>query len=100
MFGFSPGPWEMMIILFLAVLLFGKRLPEVARSLGRGITEFKKGMSELDSEPYEPEASSYVPSSTDREEPTAPKFELPEEQPPQEAEVKEDVTSDTHQATA
>jgi sec-independent protein translocase protein TatA len=35
---------EMLIIMGVAVLLFGKRLPEVGRSLGRGIVEFKKGL--------------------------------------------------------
>ena len=39
------GPLELMIVMGLAVLLFGKRLPEVGRQLGRGIIEFKKGMS-------------------------------------------------------
>lgn len=41
---FSPGPMEMLIIGIIAVLLFGKRLPEVGRSLGRGLVEFKKGV--------------------------------------------------------
>ena len=41
---FSPGPMEMIIIGIVAVLLFGKRLPEVGRSLGRGLVEFKKGV--------------------------------------------------------
>lgn len=36
--------WEMGIILVLALLLFGKRLPEVGKSLGKGIIEFKKGL--------------------------------------------------------
>jgi sec-independent protein translocase protein TatA len=36
---------EMMLIMGLGVLLFGKRLPEVGRSLGRGIVEFKKGLN-------------------------------------------------------
>ena len=39
------GWFEMMMLLGVAVLLFGKRLPEVGRSLGKGIIEFKKGLS-------------------------------------------------------
>ena len=35
---------EMMVVMIVAVLLFGKRLPEVGRSLGKGIIEFKKGI--------------------------------------------------------
>ena len=38
------GPMEMIIVMGVAVLLFGKRLPEVGRSLGKGIVEFKKGL--------------------------------------------------------
>jgi sec-independent protein translocase protein TatA len=39
-----PGGWEWIIILALGLLLFGRRLPEVGRSLGQGIVEFKKGL--------------------------------------------------------
>ncbi len=39
-----PGGWEWLIILIVALLIFGKRLPEVMKSLGRGIVEFKKGI--------------------------------------------------------
>ena len=42
---FNLGPMEMIIVMGIAVLLFGKRLPEVGRSLGKGIVEFKKGLS-------------------------------------------------------
>jgi sec-independent protein translocase protein TatA len=44
------GPMELMIVMGIAVLLFGKRLPEVGRSLGRGIVEFKKGLSDVSGE--------------------------------------------------
>ncbi|MCF6158633.1 MAG: twin-arginine translocase TatA/TatE family subunit [wastewater metagenome] len=39
-----PGGWEWFIILIVALLIFGKRLPDVMKSLGRGIVEFKKGV--------------------------------------------------------
>lgn len=45
-----PGGWEWIIILIVALLIFGKRLPEVMKSLGRGIVEFKKGVKGVDDE--------------------------------------------------
>jgi sec-independent protein translocase protein TatA len=39
-----PGLPEWIIIAALGLLFFGKRLPDVGRSLGRGIVEFKKGL--------------------------------------------------------
>ncbi len=43
---FSIGGWELLLILFIVLLLFGgKRLPELARGLGKGIREFKQGLS-------------------------------------------------------
>jgi len=56
MFG-SGGPWEIVIVLAIALLLFGKRLPEVARSMGKGISEFKKGISDVKSEVTDAEYS-------------------------------------------
>ena len=45
-----PGPGELLIIGLIGVLLFGNRLPDVGRSLGKGIVEFKKGIKGVDSE--------------------------------------------------
>lgn len=45
-----PGGPEWIVIMVVALLLFGKRLPEVARSMGKSITEFKKGLNEAQSE--------------------------------------------------
>ena len=44
----TPGPLELGAILIVALLVFGsKRLPEVGRSAGRGIREFKAGISSV-----------------------------------------------------
>jgi sec-independent protein translocase protein TatA len=89
MFG-SLGPMEMMLIMGLGVLLFGKRLPEVGRSLGRGIVEFKKGLSgvgdDFDASSNGRSSSSYGSSRYPDDRPagestytetSVPKFELP-----------------------
>jgi sec-independent protein translocase protein TatA len=44
------GMMEWMVILIVALLLFGRRLPEVGRSLGKGIVEFKKGLKGVEDE--------------------------------------------------
>jgi sec-independent protein translocase protein TatA len=45
-----PGPFEMMLIAGLGLLIFGKRLPEVGRNIGKGIIEFKRGLKEAETE--------------------------------------------------
>jgi sec-independent protein translocase protein TatA len=86
----NVGWFEMMMLLGIAVLLFGKRLPEVGRSLGKGIVEFKKGLSgavdELDisgtgRSSWNPGSSSRATSAASSEsmytDQSVPKFELP-----------------------
>jgi sec-independent protein translocase protein TatA len=43
-----PGPMELIIIGLVILLFFGNRLPSVMRSLGLGITEFKKGVKGIE----------------------------------------------------
>ena len=43
-----PGGPEVIIVGFIALLLFGNRLPSVMRSLGKSVTEFKKGVNGIE----------------------------------------------------
>ena len=46
-----PGGWEWIIIVLVVVLLFGaKKIPELAKGLGRGIREFKDATKEIKEE--------------------------------------------------
>ena len=44
------GPFQWLILLAFGLLIFGRRLPEVGRSLGKSIVEFKKGLAGIDDE--------------------------------------------------
>jgi sec-independent protein translocase protein TatA len=48
---FGLGAQELLLILLVLVLLFGaKKIPEIARGLGKSVAEFKKGARDLDDE--------------------------------------------------
>ncbi len=84
---FGLNPMELFIVGAVAVLLFGNKLPSVARSLGKSVTDFKRGMAGLEEEFHgasesasRPKVSKYA-DADDRDEPTAPKFEPPTAEP-------------------
>jgi sec-independent protein translocase protein TatA len=59
------GPWEIAILLVIVLLVFGpKRLPEMGRSLGRGMREFKNSITGKDEEE---EAPAELPAATETE---------------------------------
>jgi sec-independent protein translocase protein TatA len=81
---FGLGYQEMIVVAILGVLLFGKRLPEVGRSLGKGIVEFKKGLRGIEDELHAAttESPRREPSrSYDAPELSVPKFEPPSSAP-------------------
>ena len=62
---FSSFGWqEIVILLVLGVLIFGKRLPEVGRNFGRSIVEFKKGLKGVGDE-IEAESNKQIEESGD-----------------------------------
>jgi sec-independent protein translocase protein TatA len=77
------GTQEIVLLLVLGVLLFGRKLPEVGRYLGKGIVEFKKGVKGLEDEVDTGNVARSEPSPAALEPPrppqrvqtTAPKFE-------------------------
>jgi sec-independent protein translocase protein TatA len=101
LFGFLnvPSPTAMIVLLVIAVLLFGQNLPEVARSMGKYFSDFRRGMKKIEDEIRSITADVTSDSPTrstthralpetftkfetdrdDRDEPTAPKFEPPPE---------------------
>ncbi len=89
-----PGHMEWVILLVLGLLIFGKRLPEVGRSIGRSIVEFKKGIRGIEDE-IETESASGLPNDPpDKIEDQAATRSAPEETLPRQEEKKtEEVAS-------
>jgi len=85
---FGLGFQELLIVGVVAVLLFGKRLPEVAKQFGAQYREFRKGLGEFQSQVDFTDAYNSTPAKTkssrksysdydDHDEVSAPKFEPP-----------------------
>jgi sec-independent protein translocase protein TatA len=84
----DPNPSTLLVLGVLAVLLFGERLPEVARSIGKQFMELKKGVGGIQDEirgaidsatstASSPTATAPYQPPEERDEATAPKFEPP-----------------------
>ena len=81
----SLGPFEIILIFLVILLIFGaKRIPEIARGLGKGIREFKDATTDIKRELTIDESSSNRIQSP-RHEPVArqPQYQQPQQQPQQ-----------------
>lgn len=74
MFG-MPGGIEWIVIGVVMLLLFGRRLPDVARSIGKSIVEFKRGLKDVKND---------IETSSRIETKDPPKIEQQSESPPSE----------------
>jgi len=78
---FGLGGQEILLLVVLGVLLFGRKLPEIGRSLGKTVVEFKKGVKGLEEEVDQGgavssrnEPTADAPRPPQRVTPNAPKF--------------------------
>ncbi len=85
-FGF-PGGTEWIVIGLVALLLFGRRLPEVARSLGKSIVEFKRGIRDVESD---------AESQSRIEPPVSPKLQSSDPAKPQPTKTSSEQHSEVH----
>ncbi len=79
---FGMGTWEIIAILVVMLLLFGSRLPSVMRSLGKSVTEFKRGMNEIvDEQQNHPQQPQQYQQQQQYEQPRTP-VQQQQQQPP------------------
>ena len=68
-----PGGTEWVVILIVGLLLFGRRLPDIARSVGKSIVEFKRGIKDVRDD---------IDTQSRLETPAAPRIEQQKSSPP------------------
>ena len=70
--------WEIIVIVLVALLLFGSQLPKIARSAGKSIVEFKKGVKDVKEEIKAESEPKSMPEATAKREIPAEKIESEE----------------------
>ncbi len=66
----NVGPLELIVVLIIALVIFGpKRLPELGRSMGKGIREFRASVSGKDDDDDEPSKPAEIEGADSRGEP-------------------------------
>ena len=98
-----PGGFEFLLLMGIALLLFGRQLPEVAKNVGKGLREFQNGLKGLQSDVQKStssSSSSYASGSTTsasrpipEEEQDEDDFDVPKFEPPTSAPVAESATA-------
>ena len=94
---FQMGPTEWVVILIIALLLFGRRLPEVMRNLGKGIVEFKRGVRGIEDEIDE--EASRPPAPPPQQRAVPPPSQTPADQPAGEENRQASTESQESQGT-
>jgi len=94
----TPGPLELILIFAVVLLIFGaKRIPEIARGIGKGIREFKDATSEISRE-LENEAQNRQINQPQTPQQGAPQARQPQTQEsPQQQPANESAASDAEQ---
>jgi sec-independent protein translocase protein TatA len=83
----TPGPTEWVLILVIVLVLFGaKKLPELARSLGQSMNEFRKAREEFDKELHR--AGEDLKGTPQNTQPVQPSQQAPQAQPPTQSQAQ------------
>ena len=77
---FGLGPLEILVILVIALLIFGRRLPEIGKGVGKSIVEFKKGLAGMEDELRVDNNASNQSSSKQLNQNTTPSQDAPSSQ--------------------